>query len=99
MWLKETKTNSIHEAIAKVMKFVAIEGTWIISSIEQSYGRFLGEDLVASYPIPHFDRSPYDDFALRSKDTMLAKRTDLVLLEVVGEIGAGQVYVETVEAE
>lgn len=94
--LEQRKPIKVHEAIAKVMNF-AKEGRIEDVPIEQSYGRFLGENLVASHPIPHFDRSPYDGYALRSKDTMLANSTNPVLLEIVGEIGAGQVYVETVE--
>lgn len=78
------------------MKF-AKEGTVHDVPIEQSYGCFLGEDLVADHSIPHFDRSLYDGFAVRSKDTLHANSTYPVNLEVVGEIGAGQVFTETVK--
>ena len=95
--VEKRKPIQVNEAIKKVMNF-AKEGTVYYVPIEQSYGCFLGEDLVASHPIPHFDRSPYDGFAVRSKDTFQANSTHPVKLEVAGEIGAGQIFTETVEA-
>ena len=95
--VERRKPIQVNEAIAKVMNF-AIKGRTHYVPIEQSYGCFLGEDLVADHSIPHFDRSPYDGFAVRSKDTMLTNSTHPTILEVVGEIGAGQVFTETAEA-
>ena len=95
--VERRKPIQVNEAIAKVMNF-AVEGTAYHVPIEQSYGCFLGEDLVADHSIPHFDRSLYDGFAVRSKDTLLTNSTHPTILEVVGEIGAGQVFTETVEA-
>src|SRR5699024_7397237 len=46
--------------------------------------------------VPPFDRSPYDGFAVRSQDTEQADRNDPLLMEVVGEIGAGSVFEEVV---
>ena len=94
--VEKRKPIQVNEAISKVMKF-AKEGTVHYVPIEQSYGCFLGEDLVADHSIPHFDRSLYDGFAVRSKDTLHANSTYPVNLEVVGEIGAGQVFTETVK--
>ena len=31
---------------------------------------FLGADIVATHPVPPFDRSPDDGYALRSMDTL-----------------------------
>ena len=36
-------------------------------SITESYGRILGEDVVSDHDVPHFDRSPYDGFAIEVK--------------------------------
>lgn len=37
--------------------------------LEDSLGYVLAEDIVATYDIPRFNKSPYDGFAIRSKDS------------------------------
>lgn len=93
--VERRKPIKVNEAIAKVMNF-AKEGSVEYIAIEKSSGRFLGEDLIADHHVPPFDRSPYDGFAIRSKDTATASRNDPVELEVIGEIGAGSVFAGTV---
>ncbi len=78
----------IGEAVQKVME-LAVEGETEFVSINESYGRFLSEDLVATSDVPHFTRAPYDGFAIRSEDTAKASRTTPVTFEVVDHIGAG----------
>ena len=58
-------------------------------SIEESYGRYLSEDLIATSDVPHFDRAPYDGFAIRSIDTKEASLSHPVDFEVIDHIGAG----------
>ena len=38
-------------------------------SLEDSLGYVLAEDIVATYDIPRFNKSPYDGFAIRSEDS------------------------------
>ncbi len=64
--------------------------------IEDSFGRFLSEDLVATCDVPHFDRAPYDGFAIRSIDTSDASPSNPVEFEVIDHIGAGMVSTKTV---
>ena len=59
---------SIAEAVEKVMKHKLIGHAELIP-LEESQDRFLAQDIVATNDVPHFNRSPYDGFALRSKDT------------------------------
>ncbi|MCD8212375.1 MAG: molybdopterin molybdotransferase MoeA [Oscillospiraceae bacterium] len=54
-------------------------------------GRVLAEDLVAAEDVPAFDRSPYDGYALRSRDTEGASREAPVQLQVLENIPAGSV--------
>ncbi|GIO25917.1 molybdopterin molybdenumtransferase [Ornithinibacillus bavariensis] len=81
----------VNEAIERVMRFKRTGSTQFIE-IEDSYGHFLGEDLIADHDVPFFDRSPYDGFAVRSKDTAHASRENPISFEVIGEIGAGSVF-------
>lgn len=80
----------IEDAISKVMEYKR-EGTKEFVSIFNSNGRYLAEDIKASHNVPRFDRSSYDGFALRSADTIAASKTHPIELEIIDEIGAGQV--------
>jgi molybdopterin molybdotransferase len=68
-----------------------LKGSTEYVSIQESFGRFLSEDLVATSDVPHFDRAPYDGFAVRSIDTEDANLSNPVEFEVIDHIGAGMV--------
>lgn len=87
----------VAEAVERVMKY-AKHGEVESVSITESYGRILGEDVVSDHDVPHFDRSPYDGFAIRAEDTKEASQEQPVEFEVIGEIGAGSVFTEEVGA-
>lgn len=93
--MERRKPIKVNEAITHIMKY-AVKGKTEDVSIEDSFGHFLGEDLIADHQVPPFDRSPYDGFAIRSKDTQSCSIDNPLLLEVVGEIGAGSVFDGTV---
>lgn len=56
-----------------------------------AWGRVLAEDMKAVCPVPPFDRSPYDGYALRSADTAAASENTPVTLQITEEIAAGAV--------
>lgn len=87
----------VSEAVSRVMEFA---GTGIkeLVPIEASYGRFLAENLIADHDVPHFDRSPYDGFAVRASDTTDAGQDHPIEFEVIEEIGAGSVAEKKVDA-
>ncbi|WP_163102073.1 gephyrin-like molybdotransferase Glp [Peribacillus alkalitolerans] len=87
----------VNEAVTRVMEY-KMEGCTEEVLIEESFGRFLGHDLIATHDVPNFDRSPYDGFAIRAVDTKSASIEHPVTLEVVGEIGAGSVFKDEVQA-
>ncbi|WP_408010684.1 gephyrin-like molybdotransferase Glp [Pseudalkalibacillus sp. A8] len=60
-------------------------------NIEDVLDRVLAEPIIADHDVPPFNRSPYDGFALRAEDTVKASTETPVHLEVIEEIGAGQV--------
>lgn len=78
----------VKEAIERVMENIE-EGEVEEVSIQESYGRRLAETITAAHPVPPFDRSPYDGFAIRSTDSRGASREQPVTFQVVEEIGAG----------
>ncbi|MCM3769061.1 gephyrin-like molybdotransferase Glp [Priestia aryabhattai] len=87
---------SIPEAIEKVMTYKR-KGSIERVSITESYGRYLGEDIIADQNVPHFNKSLYDGFAVRAQDCIEVSSEHPVEFEVVGEIGAGSVYEEEVK--
>ncbi|CJF80316.1 Molybdopterin molybdenumtransferase [Streptococcus pneumoniae] len=87
---------SIPEAIEKVMTYKR-KGSIERVSITESYGRYLGEDIIADQNVPHFNKSLYDGFAVRAQDCVEVSSEHPVEFEVVGEIGAGFVFEEEVK--
>ena len=86
--LERRKPIPIGEAVNKIMEF-QLTGKTEYVSIDESYGRFLSEDLKATSDVPHFDRAPYDGFAVRSIDTKEASLNNTVEFKVVDHLGAG----------
>lgn len=89
------KPIPIGEAVSRIMAN-EVNGKTEYISINESNGRFLSEDLLATEDVPHFDRAPYDGFAVRSIDTALANRDNPIEFEVIDHIGAGAVSNKTV---
>jgi molybdopterin molybdotransferase len=94
--VEKRKPIPVAEAVSRVMNFT-IQSKKETVAIEESYGRFLAEDLIASHDVPAFDRSPYDGFAIRSEDTINASSENPVQFDVIGEIGAGYVFDDYVQ--
>jgi molybdopterin molybdotransferase len=93
--LERRNPISIGEAVRQIMNH-QISGVTEYVSINESYGRYLSEDLIATSNVPHFDRAPYDGFAVRSIDTLEASQSNPVELEVIDHLGAGMVSAKTV---
>lgn len=90
MEAERRKPIPVEEAISKVMKH-RMQGASETISIHACDQRRLAEPVIARHPVPTFDKSPYDGFALRSEDTLDASEATPAELEVVEHIGAGHV--------
>ncbi|WP_026693253.1 gephyrin-like molybdotransferase Glp [Peribacillus kribbensis] len=88
--LEKRKPISIEEAVSRVMA-INTAGSMETVSLQESLGRYLAEDITAAHDVPHFNRSPYDGFAIRSEDTSMAGNSHAVEFEVIEELGAGMV--------
>lgn len=84
----------VGEAVSKIMKY-GVKGSIEYVSINESYGRYLSQELVATNNVPPFDKAPYDGFAIRSVDTKEASLSNPVEFEVIDHIGAGIVSSKT----
>jgi molybdopterin molybdotransferase len=58
-------------------------------SLTDAHGLVLAEDVAASYPLPSFDNSAMDGYAVRVQDVASASQDSPVTLPVVGEVAAG----------
>ena len=92
--LQERKAIQIGEAIQKVLADDWMQPVETISLIECA-GRFLAEDLIANQDVPSFNRALYDGYAVRAEDTNQGNPTTF---EVIGEIGAGSVFTNDIQA-
>ena len=66
--------------------------------LDDSYGRILAQPLTATTDVPPFNRSPYDGYAIRSRDTAGASGTSRIEFSVIDQIGAGEVSGKTLHA-
>jgi len=58
-------------------------------TLGDAHGCVIAEDVVSSFPLPPFDNSAMDGYAVRSSDLTAATESQPVTLPVVGDIAAG----------
>src|SRR5690606_39211761 len=82
---------SVPEALEKILSLHVPVATERISLLEAD-GRILAESLTASWPLPRFDNSAMDGFALRAADIASASAEAPVTLPIAGESAAGHPF-------
>ena len=83
------KQVSVGEAQEMLLNLARIKETEEVS-VTNSMNRVLACDIYASIPIPPFNRSPLDGYALRGEDTEKASEENPVVLRITEEIYAGK---------
>jgi molybdopterin molybdotransferase len=72
---------------------IVLDGIGSIDPIEltllDAQGLLLAENITADFPLPSFDNSAMDGYAVRAIDTRDASQTEPLRLQVVGDIAAG----------
>lgn len=63
-----------------------------------AYGRVLAADVTSLVNQPAFDNSALDGYACQLEDTLTASEEQPVTLELIGDIPAGSVFEDTLEA-
>lgn len=87
---------SVDEALNHVIRQARTGETETVR-ISEADGRYLAEDLRAREPVPPFDRSMMDGFAIRAQDTQSAASDRPVRLTVVDEAPAGHVSSQVIQ--
>lgn len=62
-----------------------------VVDLKMCLGRILAQDIHAQDPVPAFDRSPLDGYAVRAEDIAGASKEKPITLKVIGEVPAGHV--------
>ncbi|MRG85648.1 molybdopterin molybdotransferase MoeA [Salinibacillus xinjiangensis] len=84
------KAIKVDDALQSLLPFVSeIEAESV--GIMEAIGRRLSQDIQTPHPIPHFRRSGYDGYAVRSEDLQNATRQEPVYLNLVDNIPCGEV--------
>jgi len=65
---------------------------WEYVELLDALGRVVAEDVIAPEPIPPWDNSAMDGFALRAEDSREASHEQPVKLRLIGTVGAGQIF-------
>jgi molybdopterin molybdotransferase len=78
------------EAIKVVVEHVTPIDSKEIIEIDEAGGRVLAEDIIASQNTPPFNRAAMDGYAVRAEDTLGASQDTPSVLEMVGELHAGE---------
>ncbi len=87
----------VDEHLARVLATVAPLSALDLQLLD-AHGCVLAEDVTAEGPLPSFDNSGMDGYAVRSDDLAGATEADPVRLPVVGDIAAGSSIQTTVSA-
>jgi molybdopterin molybdotransferase len=81
---------SVEAALSRILDAIRPLGLEKVSLLD-ALGRIIGEDIVASRPIPPKDNSAMDGYALRSVDIRGASRERPAVLKVIEDIPAGAI--------
>jgi putative molybdopterin biosynthesis protein len=75
----------------QVISQIHLEPGILELGLEEALGRVLAEDITAEVDVPGFDRASMDGYAVRAKDTYLAREDKPVTLELAGSVDTGSV--------
>jgi molybdopterin molybdotransferase len=81
---------SYEEAKAIIDRHIEAVTRIVTVPIDDAIGRVLAKDFIASMDVPPFSRASMDGYAVRAKDTFGAGQFKPRILEVIGEIHAGE---------
>jgi molybdopterin molybdotransferase len=86
---------SLEEALNRILNVIHPLGLEKVSLLD-TLGRVIGEDILASRPIPPKNNSAMDGYALCWEDTRGASMEKPAILEVIEDIPAGAIPLKTV---
>ena len=90
------KVKTTEEVLELVQGFQPV-GEEIVR-LDKASGRVLNREIISPEDLPGFPRTSVDGYAIKAKDSFGATESLPALLEIVGEVGMGQIPSATVSA-
>jgi molybdopterin molybdotransferase len=87
---------SVDDHLAAILAAVSPLGALELT-LSDAHGCVLAEDVHSTFPLPPFDNSAMDGYAVRAADIALATEVAPVVLPVVGDVAAGSTSPYTVQ--
>jgi len=86
-FLQTIKVEEFKKILRSIPKITTSEE---IVPLEEAYNRVLFRDIISPIDVPHFRKSRMDGYAILTKDTFLAEEDNLVELNLLETIPAGE---------
>ncbi|MBY9020455.1 MAG: molybdopterin molybdotransferase MoeA [Candidatus Lokiarchaeota archaeon] len=86
-FLQTIKVDEFKKLLSSIPKIKIKEE---IISLEESYNRVLYRDVISPIDVPHFRKSRMDGYAVIAEDTFLAEEDNILELELIETIPAGE---------
>ncbi|MCL7413852.1 MAG: molybdopterin biosynthesis protein [ANME-2 cluster archaeon] len=83
----------------QIIRQISLQPGTIEVTLSQAEGRVLASDIIARVDVPGFDRASMDGYAVRAKDTYLAREDRTVTLELSGKVETGHIPEVTVSKD
>ena len=87
-FLKTIRVEELRNILNSILKFDLEEE---IVSLEDSFNRVISRDIKSNIDVPHFRKSRMDGYAVIAEDTFEAEEDNLISLELIETINAGDV--------
>ncbi len=81
----------LEEALSRLLGSIVPLASEIVP-LRQAAGRFLATSILAPIPLPPFDNSMFDGYAVRAADASQASREIPARLRIIGEVPAGSAW-------
>ena len=81
----------LEEALSRLLGSIVPLASEIVP-LRHSAGRFLATSILAPIPLPPFDNSMFDGYAVRAADASQASREIPARLRITGEVPAGSAW-------
>ena len=85
-FLKTIRVEELKQILNEIPRIMLGEE---MINLDLAFGRILSEDIVSAIDVPHFRKSRMDGYAVVAEDTFTADENNIIVLELIEIIQAG----------